>query len=153
MPQSQSAGILLFRNNDTKWQVFLVHPGGPFWKKKDAGSWSIPKGEFTDDEEPLTAAKREFEEETGKKLAGNFIKLTPIKQKGGKVVHAWMLQGDIDPLNIVCNTFRMEWPPKSGKWQEFPEVDRGDWFDIDSAKLKINPSQVAFIEEFESVKV
>lgn len=147
MAQRQSAGILLFRNKNEQLQVFLVHPGGPFWKNKDAGVWSIPKGEFTEEEEPLTAAIREFEEETGMKLSGEFIALSPIKQKGGKQVHAWALQGDIDASNIICNTFKMEWPPKSGKWQNFPEVDKSGWFDIPEARQKINAFQAAFLDE------
>src|SRR5215207_11548215 len=112
----KSAGILMYRRKDSYTEVFLVHPGGPFWKGKDAGAWSIPKGEFTE-EEALVAAKREFEEETGQKLDGAFIALKTIQQKGGKLVHAWAVEGDIDPGQIVSNTFRQEWPYKSGKWQ------------------------------------
>jgi len=133
-------------------EVFLVHPGGPFWMAKDIGAWSITKGEFTDEELPLTAAIREFKEETGMLLSGDFIPLTPIKQKGGKLVYAWALAGDIDVDNINGNTFKMEWPPKSGQWKTFPEVDKGAWFSIEEAKQKINPSQAAFIEELQTIE-
>lgn len=145
MPK-QSAGILLYRNEQNP-EVLLVHPGGPFWKNKDEGAWSIPKGEFTEDEEPLKAAIREFEEETGKLVSGDFIELTPIKQKGGKVVHAFALEGDINTAEIQSNTFEIEWPPKSGRKQQFPEVDKVEWFDIATAKTKINSSQAILLEE------
>ncbi len=129
-------------------QVFLVHPGGPFWKNKDLGAWSIPKGEFTHEENALDAAIREFEEETGSKLSGNYIALTPIKQKAGKMVYAWALEGDIDTEFFKCTSFiNMEWPPKSGKYQSIPEVDKGEWFSIDEAKQKIIPSQSTLIDE------
>ena len=146
MPK-QSAGILLYRKIDNLLQVFLVHPGGPFYVKKDEGSWSIPKGEFLDDEDPLQAAKREFEEETGLPINGNFIKLQPITQKNGKKVHAWAVEGDIDPETIVSNTFEIEWPPKSGKQKAFPEIDRAAWFDVETAKLKIIAAQVGLLDE------
>jgi len=146
----QSAGILLYRMNDNLLQVFLVHPGGPFFRKKDEGAWSIPKGEYLDGEEALAAAKREFEEETGQSVNGNFIKLTPVKQKSGKVVYAWAVEGDIDHTNIVSNLFEIEWPPKSGKKASFPEIDRAGWFDIETARVKINPGQVGLITELES---
>lgn len=150
----QSAGILLYRNNNQQTEFFLVHPGGPFFKNKDAGSWSIPKGEFLDDEDPLLAAKREFEEEIGRQLIGdNFIKLSPIRQKSGKTVHAWALEGDIDADSIVSNTFEIEWPPKSGKLSSFAEIDRGGWFEVEEAKVKINPAQVALIEELLSIVI
>ena len=142
----QSAGILLFRRIHERLEFFLVHPGGPFWQNKDAGAWTIPKGEFTD-EEPLVAAKREFQEETGSAVKGPFIPLTTVRQKAGKVVHAWATEGDIDPLTIVSNTFRAEWPYKSGQWQSYPEVDKAGWFSFDKACEKINPAQVAFLEE------
>jgi predicted NUDIX family NTP pyrophosphohydrolase len=148
----QSAGILLYRNINKQLEIFLVHPGGPFFKNKDDGSWSIPKGEFLDEEDPLAAAKREFAEETGQKITeGNFIKLSPVKLKSGKIVHAWAIAGDIDHETIVSNLFEMEWPPKSGKQASFPEIDRAAWFDADVAKIKINPSQVALIEELVSL--
>lgn len=143
----QSAGILLFRFIDDQLQVFLVHPGGPFFRNKDEGSWSIPKGEFLDNENPLVAARREFSEETGQAIDGHFIPLEPITQKGGKKVHAWAVEGDIDHETITSNLFEVEWPPRSGKKQAFPEIDRAGWFNIDEAKLKINPAQAAFIEK------
>jgi predicted NUDIX family NTP pyrophosphohydrolase len=143
----QSAGILLYRHTGTHIEFFLVHPGGPFFAKKDLGSWSIPKGEFTHEEEALTAAKREFEEELGATPKGEFIALTPVKQSSGKTVHAWALEGDIDPEAITSNTFEIEWPPKSGKKQSFPEIDKGQWFPSHAAKEKINKAQAAFIDE------
>jgi predicted NUDIX family NTP pyrophosphohydrolase len=146
-----SAGILLFKKNGDIPEFFLVHPGGPFWKGKNEGAWSIPKGEFTEDEEPLAAAIREFEEETGKKIKGKFIQLTPIKQKAGKLVHAWALEGDIDAESVVSNTFRQEWPYKSGKWQSFPEVDKASWFSEEEAKKMINPAQAIFIDELTTI--
>ena len=118
--------------------------------KKDDGVWSIPKGLFDPDEDPLAAARREFEEETGQKIAGDFFELKPITQKGGKIVYAWAVEADVDADNIVSNTFELEWPPKSGKTQEFPEVDRGGWFDVETAKRKINPAQAALVEELVS---
>ena len=143
----QSAGILLYRNIANQLQVFLVHPGGPFFKNKDSGSWSIPKGEFLDDEDALVAAKREFLEETGQSIDGDFIPLQPVTLKSGKKVFAWAVQGDIDHQTIISNFFEMEWPPKSGKRQSFPEVDRGGWFSVQEASAKINDAQVGFIEE------
>jgi predicted NUDIX family NTP pyrophosphohydrolase len=143
----KSAGILLFRIKDQKPEVFLVHPGGPFWKGKDKGAWSIPKGEFPETEKPIDAARREFEEETGKSIDGDMIELNPVKQKGGKQVLAWAVKGEIDADRIVSNTYKLEWPYKSGKFQNFPEVDKAGWFSIDEAKEKINPAQVALIED------
>jgi len=137
----QSAGILLFRFNKKQTEFFLVHPGGPFWKNKDIGTWSIPKGEFEGDEEPLKAAQREFQEETGQKIDGDFIKLNPIKMKSGKMVYAWAIEKDIDPSILLSNTIQIEWPPNSGKKIEIPEVDKGDWFSLPDAKEKINPAQ------------
>lgn len=144
---NQSAGILLYRKVNNQLQVFLVHPGGPFFKNKDLGVWSIPKGEFLDDEESFIAAKREFEEETGQSIDGNFIPLNPVKLKSGKTVYAWAVEGDINHETIFSNLFEMEWPPKSGKKQSFPEIDRAGWFEVGEAKLKINTAQAAFIEE------
>src|SRR5690349_22561615 len=141
-----SAGILLYRFKESL-EIFLVHPGGPFWANKDLGTWTIPKGEPNDDEQLFDTAKREFEEETGQKIAGTFAELTPIIQKAGKMVYAWALEGDIDAAAIRCNTFKIEWPPKSGKWKSYPEVDKAGWFDWQEAKEKINPAQVAFIDE------
>lgn len=144
----QSAGILLFRKIDQELQVFLVHPGGPFFKNKDLGAWSIPKGEFDIGEEALTAARREFKEEVGQFIDGNFMPLNPVTLKSGKKIHAWAVEGDIDYETIESNLFEIEWPPKSGKKQSFPEVDKAAWFDTKTAILKINTAQVAFIEEF-----
>lgn len=146
---TRSAGILLYRMKDGELEVFLVHPGGPFWQKKDIGAWTIPKGEFTT-EEPLTAAKREFEEETGKRLTGNFIELSPIKQKAGKTILAWAVEGDIDASAISSNTFTIEWPPGSGKKREFPEIDRAHWFTVEEGQQKINPAQAALIAELQA---
>jgi len=143
----KSAGILLYRRKQEIVEVFLVHPGGPYWAKKDDGSWSVPKGEFTDEEDALTAAQREFEEETGFSVSGKFIPLKPIKQKSGKLIYAWLLEGDIDHLKIKSNLFELEWPPHSGKIQSFAEIDRGEWFEIEQAKEKIIPGQVGFLEE------
>ncbi|HVK97499.1 MAG TPA: NUDIX domain-containing protein [Flavisolibacter sp.] len=145
---NQSAGILLYRFNNHLLEVFLVHPGGPFWKGKDKGVWTIPKGEF-ETEEPLEAAKREFQEETGVLLNGNFIELKPVKQKSGKCVFAWAVEGDLDIKAIVSNSFKMEWPYKSGKWKSFPEVDKGEWFTIEAAVEKINAAQISFLLELQ----
>jgi len=136
----------LYRKINDELLVFLVHPGGPFFKNKDAGAWSIPKGEFSDDEDPLTAAKREFLEETGQSIDGNFIRLDSVKLKSGKIIHAFAVEGDIDHETILSNLFEIEWPPKSGKMQSFPEIDRAGWFDLETAKLKINAGQVSLIE-------
>jgi len=147
----KSAGILLYRMVKEKPEVLLVHPGGPFWKNKDEGAWSVPKGEFTDDEDALDAAKREFEEETGFSCKGDFIALSPVKLKSGKTVYAWALEKNIDADQIKSNEFEMEWPPKSGKKQRFPEIDRAVWFTPAVAKQKINLSQCAFIDELVSL--
>ncbi|MGD2090559.1 MAG: NUDIX domain-containing protein [Candidatus Aminicenantes bacterium] len=142
-----SAGILMYRFREGSLEVFLVHPGGPFWTKKDDGAWSIPKGEFDiEKEDPLEAAKREFEEETGYALAGDFTPLDSLRQSSMKIVHAWAVAGDCDAAKIRSNTFSMEWPPRSGKQQEFPEVDRAGWFDIETAKIKILKGQKSFID-------
>jgi predicted NUDIX family NTP pyrophosphohydrolase len=142
----QSAGLLLYRSKKNHREVFLVHPGGPFWAKKDLGAWSIPKGEFQEGEDPLLAAQREFQEETGLSISGEFKSLSSVKQKGGKIVHAWAIKGDIDPTKIKSNTFKLEWPPKSGKLKEFPEIDKAGWFTLEVAREKINPGQAAFLE-------
>lgn len=128
-------------------EIFLVHPGGPFWKGKEIGAWSIPKGEFSDEEDALTAAKREFDEETGAEIDGDFIQLNPIKQKAGKLVYAWAVEGDIDANNIISNTFKQEWPYKSGKWQTYPEVDKAGWFSREEAREKINAAQALLIDD------
>ena len=127
--------------------MFLVHPGGPFWRKKDAGAWSIPKGEFAAGEEPLQAAQREFAEETGLTISGEFRSLDPLKQPGGKIVYAWAIEADCDPAQVRSNSFSLEWPPKSGKMQQYPEVDRAAWFNISEAREKILSGQVGFIEQ------
>jgi predicted NUDIX family NTP pyrophosphohydrolase len=144
---NQSAGILLFRRKNDGVDFFLVHPGGPFWQKKDIGAWTIPKGEFDGNEEALEAAKREFREETGVTLSGNFIELTPVKQKAGKLIYAWALEKDLDSTSITSNSFKIEWPPKSGRFREYPEVDKAEWFSEHEAKEKINPAQVGLVDE------
>jgi len=143
----ESAGLLLYRRRQGKLEVFLVHPGGPFWAKKDAGAWSIPKGEHGPDEDPLNAARREFNEETGFSATGPFQPLTPLKQKSGKLIQAFACKGEADPEKLKSNTFTLEWPPHSGKQQKFPEVDRAAWFPLDKAKEKIHPGQKGFLEE------
>lgn len=142
-----SAGIVLYRLHSGEVDVFLVHPGGPFWAKKDAGVWSIPKGEYEAGEEPLAVAKREFHEETGFLVEGTFHPLTALKQSSGKVISAWAVEGDIDAAALTSNTFMLEWPPKSGKTREFPEVDRGAWFDLPTARLKLQAGQRGFLDQ------
>lgn len=149
----RSAGILLYKKMGKKLMVFLVHPGGPFWKNKDIGAWSVPKGEYEEGEDPLAAAKREFEEETGSIIRGEFSELTPVKQKSGKLVSAWAVEGDIDPAKLRSNVFMFQWPPKSGKFIEIPEVDKGEWFTISEAKVKIIPGQIPLIDELVSLLV
>jgi predicted NUDIX family NTP pyrophosphohydrolase len=145
----QSAGLLIYRLRPIGLQVFLVHPGGPFWRNKDRGAWSIPKGEVDAGEDPLTAAQREFQEETGFNAGGNFVPLQPLRQPGGKTVHAWALEADYDPMAVRSNTFQLEWPPKSGKTIEMPEIDRADWFVLEVAREKILPAQSGFLAELE----
>ncbi len=142
----RSAGILLYQLVDGELRVLLAHPGGPLWAGKDAGVWTIPKGEF-EDEEPATAAKREFFEETGATVEGRLIPLTPVRQKSGKLVYAFACEGNLDPSTVVSNTFEMEWPPNSGKRAHFPEVDRVEWMRPQRALTKINPAQRALIVE------
>ena len=146
----QSAGILLYRILQEP-EVLLVHPGGPFFAKKDSGSWSIPKGEYLNDEDPLNAAKREFGEETGKIPDGQFIALTPVKQQGGKIVRAWAVEGEMDVDSMVSNTFEMIWPPGSGKLRTFPEVDKAAWFPIKTAREKINKGQIQLLDQLEEL--
>jgi len=148
----KSAGLLMYRQRNRVLEVLLVHPGGPFWVKKDEGSWSIPKGEYTSEENPLEVAKREFQEETGFTAFGEFIPLTPLKQPSGKVITAWAFEGDCDASAIKSNTFAMEWPPHSGRQQEFPEVDRAVWFSIPVAKQKIVKGQVGFLDELNQIQ-
>lgn len=144
MPK-QSAGLLVYRVRGSGLEVFLVHPGGPFWAKKDAGAWSIPKGEFTPEEDSLDAARREFTEETGLRIDGPFAPLGSVRQAGGKRIYAFVAPADFDPATCVSNTFRMEWPPRSGRFTEFPEIDRAAWFPLDVAAEKINPGQAEFL--------
>jgi predicted NUDIX family NTP pyrophosphohydrolase len=148
-----SAGLLMYRMKKQSLEVFLVHPGGPFWVKKDIGAWSIPKGLLNPNEDPLEAAQREFEEETGFSISGHFIPLSPVKVKSGKVIKAWALEGDCDPSEVRSNTFSMEWPPRSGKQQKFPEIDCAAWFGIEEAKKRINPGQRGLLEELQYVLV
>ncbi|UOU97660.1 NUDIX domain-containing protein [Chryseobacterium daecheongense] len=143
----KSAGILLFKRDKDKVWYFLVHPGGPFWKNKDQGAWSVPKGEIMDGEDALERAKIEFQEETGQAVEGEFIPLSSIRQKGGKIVHAWAVEGDIDLGSLSSNTFDLEWPPKSGKIIKVPEVDQWEWFTFEESKTKINSAQIAFLLE------
>ncbi|RQP18499.1 NUDIX domain-containing protein [Parapedobacter defluvii] len=143
----QSAGILLFRRIGRGIQFFLVHPGGPFFVRKDAGAWTIPKGEIIPPENPLDTAIREFEEETGLCLPGPFIPLDAIVQKGGKYVFCWAMEGDLDPEKVVSNTFELEWPPRSGKRVSFPEIDKSGWFTLPEAKQLINERQISLLEQ------
>ncbi|MFV8334663.1 NUDIX domain-containing protein [Flavobacterium sp. RSP29] len=145
MKLKKSAGILLYKRVNKQLFVLLVHPGGPFWKNKDIGHWSIPKGEFNDGENAFDAAIREFEEETGTRLDGDFIELVPVKLKSGKVVYAWALEKDIDADAIESNAFEIEWPPKSGRLKSFPEIDKAAWFTIEEALEKINVAMADFI--------
>jgi predicted NUDIX family NTP pyrophosphohydrolase len=142
----RSAGLLLYRRRNGALEVFLAHPGGPFWAKKDAGAWTIPKGEYESDEAPLAAAKREFEEETGFRMDGAFFDLGEITQKSGKIVRAWAVEGDLDPAKLVSNFCEVEWPPRSRKMIEIPEVDRGAWFGLEEAKVKMFAAQLAFLD-------
>ena len=150
MPK-ESAGLVLYRRVSRSTEVFLVHPGGPFWAKKDEGSWSVPKGEIEAGENALEAAKREFQEETGLVPAGTFQVLEPIRQKGGKIVHAWAAECDLDAAAVKSNTFSTEWPPRSGKMREFPEIDRAGWFAIAEARGKILKSQLGLLEQLEEI--
>jgi predicted NUDIX family NTP pyrophosphohydrolase len=145
----ESAGLLFYRKRPGKIEFLLVHPGGPFWKNKDDGVWTIPKGEIQPGEDPFSAAQREFQEEVGFKPNGTFIPLRQIKQKSGKIVRAWAIEGECDPNELKSNTFRLECPPHSGKLHEFPEVDQAAFFDLRLARTKINPAQISFLEELE----
>lgn len=149
----KSAGILVYRMVDNECEVFLVHPGGPFWKNKDDGAWSVPKGEFSDDEDPLMAARREFREETGQEISGDFQPLPIIRQKGGKQVQVWTVKGEVDAAAILSNTFSMEWPPHSGRKMNVPEVDKAAWFDLKTARKKILASQLPLLNSLEALLV
>jgi predicted NUDIX family NTP pyrophosphohydrolase len=142
----QSAGILMYRYRDGVLEVLLAHPGGPLWEGRDSGAWTIPKGLFDDDEEPLAAARREFEEETGCAVDGDFIALGELRLPSGKVVHVWAVEGDLDADEIESNLFTMEWPRGSGRMRDFPEVDRGAWFNLDTARGKIFKNQAPFLQ-------
>jgi predicted NUDIX family NTP pyrophosphohydrolase len=146
----KSAGLLPYRNNRGHLEVFLVHPGGPVWASRDEGAWSVCKGEFVEGEDPFEAARREFREETGLTIEGDFRPLDPIRQKGGKVVYAWAVRCDLDASTIKSNTFSMEWPPKSGRAQEFPEIDRAAWFPIAEARQKILKSQIPLLDQLQN---
>jgi predicted NUDIX family NTP pyrophosphohydrolase len=151
MPMAKrSAGLLMFRRTNKELEVFLVHPGGPFWAGKDEGAWTVPKGEYVDGEEPLDAARREFTEETGFEASGEFLDLGTIKQPSGKMVRAWAFEGECDPSRLVSNSCSIEWPPRSGKMMEIPEVDRGGWFTLASARIAILKSQVPFLDVLEA---
>jgi predicted NUDIX family NTP pyrophosphohydrolase len=147
----QSAGIILYRHRDSALEIFLVHPGGPFWKNKDSGAWSIPKGEFDEREDPLQAARREFHEETGCSVDGSFIALGPVRQAGGKMVHAWAVEGDCEAESIRSNSFTIEWPPRSGQRKEFLEVDRAGWFSLELAREKILKGQLMLLDELQRI--
>ncbi|ASW73533.1 NUDIX hydrolase [Chryseobacterium piperi] len=146
-----SAGIVLYKKENDDLFYFLVHPGGPFWKNKDHGAWSIPKGEILPDENPLDRAIIEFKEETGKAIQGEFLELSPLRQKAGKLVYAWATEGDIETSQLYSNTLQIEWPPKSGRLLEIPEVDQWQWFHSDEAKKRINLTQTSFLEELENL--
>jgi predicted NUDIX family NTP pyrophosphohydrolase len=143
----KSAGLLMYRRTDDgSLEVLLAHPGGPFWRGKDEGAWTIPKGEYDEPEEPLAAAIREFGEETGFKVSPPFVPLGEIAQRSGKRITAWAFAGDCDPAQLQCNSFEIEWPPRSGRRQSFPEIDRVEWLPLDTARAKINSAQSALLE-------
>jgi predicted NUDIX family NTP pyrophosphohydrolase len=146
----QSAGLLMFRRTPGGVQVLLAHPGGPFWRAKDEGAWTLPKGEYEAPEQPLDAARREFMEETGFEAVAPFLPLGEIVQKGGKRILAWAFEGDCDPARLRCNTFEIEWPPGSGRRQAFPEIDRVGWFSLADARRKVLPAQAALLERLEN---
>ena len=153
MARRRSAGIVLYRAGAAGHEVLLVHPGGPFWASRDLGAWSIPKGEYGDEEDPRAAAAREFEEELGTAPPAReaMLELGEVTQRSGKVVTAFALEGDLDPARVRSNTFAMEWPPRSGRTQQFPEVDRAAWFDLEEAKRRINRGQVVLLYELEQL--
>ena len=143
----KSAGLIMYRCRHDRLEILLVHPGGPYWKNKDQGAWSIPKGEYCDDEEPLAVARREFKEETGYEARGDFIELRPLAQPSRKIIAAWAFEGTCDASRITSNTFTMEWPPRSGQQAVFPEVDRAGWFAVDTARQKLSRGQAGFIDQ------
>jgi predicted NUDIX family NTP pyrophosphohydrolase len=149
MAQKTSAGLLLYRRRG-ELEVFLVHPGGPYWAKRDSGAWSLPKGEFEQGEDPLQAARREFTEETGFVIDGEFRRLDPVKQAGGKVIHAWAVECDCDASRVRSNLFSLEWPPESGRIQQFPEVDRAGWFALSEARKRIIGGQMGLLDQLTS---
>jgi len=146
-----SAGILMYRRLQGSLEVLIVHPGGPFWKNKEEGAWSIPKGEFLPGQDPLKTAKREFKEELGKAVSGKFVELRPVFQAGGKVVYGWAVEGDLDTTKILSNEFDLEWPPRSGRFIKVPEVDRAEWVDLVTARTKLNAAQVGFVDQLEEI--
>lgn len=141
----------MYRRRADALEVLIVHPGGPFWKNKDAGAWSIPKGEFLPGEDALKTAKREFKEELGKAVSGKFVELRPVFQTGGKIVYAWAVEGDLDATKITSNEFEMEWPPRSGRLAKFPEVDRAEWVDLLTSREKLNQAQTGFLDQLEEI--
>jgi predicted NUDIX family NTP pyrophosphohydrolase len=143
----KSAGILVYRTKNGFAEVLLAHPGGPYWHRKDLDAWSVPKGEFGEEEDPLDAAKREFREEMGTEIEGDFVAMDPVRMKSGKMIYPFAVEGDFDVSKLVSNTFSLEWPPKSGQHQNFSEVDRAEWFDIKTAFLKLNGAQKKILEE------
>lgn len=147
MPPTTSAGLLLYRRATTGLEVLLVHPGGPYWARKDLGAWTIPKGEIETGEDALAAARREFAEETGADVGGTFVPLSPVTMKSGKIVYAWAVEGDLDVGAVTSATFTLEWPPRSGRQQQFPEVDRAAWFDIAEARRRILPAQAPLLDD------
>jgi predicted NUDIX family NTP pyrophosphohydrolase len=149
MVKKLSAGIVLYRKRETEIEVLIVHPGGPFWAKKDDGAWSIPKGEYVEGQDPLSVAKREFVEEIGFEVTGHFVELPPAKQPSGKIIRAWAVEGDLDAASIRSNTFSMEWPPKSGRIQQFPEVDRALWCEVALARRKLLSGQRVLLDGLE----
>ncbi len=150
MPE-RSAGLLLYRHGAQGVEVLLVHPGGPYFARRDLGAWTIPKGKIDEGEEPLQAAQREFREETGTSADGTFLPLNPVRQASGKIVYAWAVQGDCDTGILRSNTFDMEWPPHSGRSCTFPEIDRGEWFSLSEARQRINKAQSSFLDQLEKI--